>query len=163
MARKKAATPALTNPSFDDLVDAVDELASGGPPGRDFKYVRLDLPVKPMPAPRPKATRDGVLYHERAYLTWRGEVARYFSKLEPRIEDVRVAVVLELVLPPYKTVSTPFAKGDNDNYEKAIWDVITKKGHIWKDDIQVCLNITLKRFADEGEEPHAKAYIREWH
>jgi len=65
------------------------------------------------------------------------------------------------VLPPYKTVKTPWPKGDIDNYEKAIWDIITKGGHIWKDDVQVCLSSTNKRFTEGEEKPHAQVYIRE--
>jgi Holliday junction resolvase RusA-like endonuclease len=74
---------------------------------------------------------------------------------------LRCAIALDLVLPPYKTVKTPWPKGDIDNYEKAVWDIITKKKHIWKDDIQVCLSLTNKRFADDHETPHAAVYIRE--
>jgi Holliday junction resolvase RusA-like endonuclease len=88
-------------------------------------------------------------------------VSPHIPKLEPIITGLRCAIALDLVLPPYKTVKTPWPKGDIDNYEKAVWDIITKKKHIWKDDIQVCLSITGKRFTEDGEDPHAAVYIRE--
>jgi len=88
-------------------------------------------------------------------------VSPHIPALESRIHNRRCGVVLDLALPPYKTVSTPWPKGDNDNYEKAVWDIITKGGPIWKDDVQVCLNLTGKRFITDGEKPHAAVYIRE--
>lgn len=160
MARTKAPL-ALTNPSFEDLVDALNSLARyrGGEP---YRAVRFVLPVQPMPAPRPKFTHDGYAYSPKPYVTWRGNVAPHIPKLEPTITGVRCAVALGLVLPPYKTVATPWPKGDVDNFEKSVYDIVTKRGHIWKDDVQICLNITLKRFSEDGESPHAEVYIREW-
>jgi Holliday junction resolvase RusA-like endonuclease len=155
-----------TSPSFEALKAALNDLLfirrekSGPPPYRAVSFV---LPVQPMPAPRPKFTRDGYAYTGKAYVTWRGQVKPHIPALEPIITGLRVGIALDLVLPPYKTVKTPWPKGDIDNYEKAIWDIITKGGLIWKDDIQVCLSITGKRFArlDLDERPHAAVYIRE--
>jgi len=114
-----------------------------------------------MPAPRPKFTRDGYAYSDKRYVTWRGQVAKHIPKLEPIISGLPCAVALDLVLPPYKTVKTPWPKGDVDNFAKAVFDIITKKEHIWKDDMQINLTIVQKRFAVGNEVSHAAVYIRE--
>lgn len=150
---------ATMSPSFKGLVDGLNDLLDYG--DGVYRAVSFVLPVAPMPAPRPKFTRDGYAYSPKPYVTWRGQCRPHIPKLEPYIAGLRCAVALDLVLPPYKTVNTPWPKGDIDNYEKAVWDIITKGGHIWKDDVQVCLALTGKRFTINDERPHAQVYIRE--
>ncbi len=147
-----------TSPSFDLLRDAVNGMYASG---TGYRAVVFVLPVAPMPAPRPKFTRDGYAYSPKPYVTWRGQVGPHIPKLEPIISDVPCAVALDLVLPPYKTVKTPWPKGDVDNYAKAVFDIVTKKKHIWKDDVQVNLCVIQKRFCVGDETPHASVYIRE--
>jgi Holliday junction resolvase RusA-like endonuclease len=149
----------MTSPSFKELVDLLN--ASLDDDDRLYRAVSFVLPVAPMPAPRPKFTRDGYAYSPKAYVTWRGQCRPHIPALEPIISGIRCAIALDLVLPPYKTVKTPWPKGDIDNYEKSVWDIITKAGHIWKDDVQVCLSVTGKRFTVEDEKPHAEVYVRE--
>jgi len=148
----------MTSPSFEELVEALNHILEDD---GTYRAVSFILPVQPMPAPRPKFTRDGTLYTGKPYVTWRGRVAPHIPKLEPIIAGLRCAIALDLVLPPYKTVSTKWPKGDIDNYEKAVWDIVTRKKYIWKDDVQVCLSITGKRFTSSTEVPHAAVYIRE--
>lgn len=149
----------LQSPSFKELQRAVDGMLLGV--RGDYRALSFTLPVKPMPAPRACFTRDGFAYSPKVYVSWRGTCSKHLPSLEAIITDRRVAVVLDLVLPPYKTVNTPWAKGDIDNYEKALWDLVTRGGGIWKDDVQVCLALSSKRFHTVKEEPHTAVYIRE--
>lgn len=63
-------------------------------------------------------------------------------------------------MPPFKTVSRDFPRGDVDNYAKSVLDLITKREEIWHDDNQVVTLYTTKRLA-VNEEPHTFVYIRE--
>ena len=148
----------MTSPNFNELVEALDHMLEDD---GTYRAVSFILPVKPFPAPRPKHTRDGTMYTPKPYVSWRGQVSPHIPQLEPIIAGLRCAIALDLVLPPYKTVATKWPIGDIDNYEKAVWDIITRKKHIWKDDVQVCLSITGKRFCIDDEKPHAAVYIRE--
>lgn len=153
--RRTSSTPNL---SFECVVDSLNELFPGG---AEYRAVQFVLPVCPAPAPRPRFTRDGYAYSPKTYVTWRGQVKPHVPALRPVISDLPCALALDLVMPPYKTVNTPWPKGDIDNYAKAIFDIVTSKGCIWKDDIQVNVGLIRKRFCEDGEEPHAHVYIRE--
>ena len=69
---------------------------------------------------------------------------------EAKSADIMVA--LEVIIQRPKTTKRVRPGGDNDNYEKGIWDALTKAGW-WNDDEQVVENRTLKRWTREGETP----------
>ena len=125
-----------------------------------FRSVSWVNPHAPMPAPRAKLTRTGLMYYPKLYTVWRGDTMVHVPAMVPLL-DVPVAIALDHVCPPYKTVTTQWARGDIDNFAKAILDVITKSKRIWKDDMQVTFMIERKRFAIIGEKPHTAIYIRE--
>jgi Holliday junction resolvase RusA-like endonuclease len=58
-----------------------------------------------------------------------------------------------------------YPRGDNDNYEKAIWDAVTKNKAAWNDDDQIILNITHKRYTDNPSEAgfYLHIYIMDKH
>lgn len=117
------------------------------------------VPLSPMPAPRhrclcrgkfPTATMDP------KYRAWRAELlpllkeaARYEDFREVREAPVRI--ILEVIRTKPRTSKLAAPLGDNDQYEKGIWDGITETGKWWADDKQIVENLTTKRWAKEGE------------
>lgn len=153
MARKKrAATPRSFN-----LRDALNGILGKGTGYRSVSFV---FPFQPLPAPRPRFTRQGIAYFPKPYQLYKADAAIHVPELVPILETP-VAVSLDFVCPPYKTVSTPWPKSDIDNYAKTVLDVITKTGRIWKDDIQVVFSVERKCFTKGDETPHTAIYIRE--
>lgn len=70
-----------------------------------------------------------------------------------------VAVLTELVVKKPRTTKRSYPQGDNDNYEKAVWDSITRCKAVWDDDDQILLNVTVKRYTENNEEPHVRATV----
>ena len=113
----------------------------------------LWVPVKPVPASRPKVTRFGTHYSD-TYERFRRDAGLALEKhWRDQPQEGPLAVITEIVcLKPQRTYRV-FPRGDNDNFEKAAWDVITRAQAIWQDDDQIILNTTWKRYADKGEKP----------
>jgi Holliday junction resolvase RusA-like endonuclease len=97
------------------------------------------------------------MYPAPGYQTWLSETLPALEALKPRIPaDIRdrdVAIDIEVLVKRPKTTKRSRPRGDNDNYEKGVWDAMTKVGGWWFDDDQVVENRTRKRFTTEGEEP----------
>lgn len=62
--------------------------------------------------------------------------------LTPMKGPIQVETLLFVARP--KTTKKLWPKGDNDNYEKGVWDALN--GHAWEDDDQIVLNTTVKLF-----------------
>lgn len=112
----------------------------------------LALPVKPIPASRPRVSRWGT-YYGKNYTTFREEAAKALDAVKSNVFVGPLCVVTELVLSLPKTTCRLYPRGDNDNFEKGTWDAITKSAKVWEDDDQIVLNITHKRFTVKKEEP----------
>jgi len=70
-----------------------------------------------------------------------------------------VAVMTQFIIQKPKTTKRAYPRGDNDNYEKAIYDAITKCGCIWNDDDQILMNLSFKRFTNPNEKPRCEVHI----
>lgn len=122
--------------------------------------VSLWIPTRPTPASRPKVTRWKT-YYGKTYTAFRDAASAILEKhpgLEKPVEGA-VAIVSEFIQKPPKTITRKYPRGDNDNFEKAAWDAVTKAGRFWKDDDQVVLNVSHKRYAEEGEEEGVALHI----
>lgn len=73
--------------------------------------------------------------------------------------DGPLQVDVEFVCTKPKTTKRHWPRGDGDNYEKSLYDAITKAGY-WGDDDQIVEARWVKRFAKPGEEPHMHIQIR---
>jgi hypothetical protein len=65
-----------------------------------------------------------------------------------------VSVVVHSVARRPAHPAREYPRGDVDNYTKAALDIVTKSQLIWKDDTQVTLLLSTKRYAKPREEPH---------
>ena len=113
------------------------------------------LPHPPVPAARPRVSKWGT-YYPKTYRVWRLDTEASLARFERPVTTVRgpvYATVYSVCKRPKKlTVELP--RGDVDNFAKAVLDAVTRSGLVWKDDSQVKLLITAKRYAQDGEEPH---------
>jgi Holliday junction resolvase RusA-like endonuclease len=113
------------------------------------------LPLAPVPAARPRVSRWGT-YYPKTYRAWIAEAGALLAPLvagdAPTEEPVSVVVHSVARRPAHPAREYP--RGDVDNYTKAALDIITKSRLIWKDDTQVTILLSTKRYARPGEEPH---------
>lgn len=91
-------------------------------------------------------------YYAKGYKAWMANAAHLINEAKRPLSGP-LFVHTELVCERPKTTKRAYPRGDNDNFEKAVWDALTKK-RFWEDDDQIVQNFTSKRFALPGEEPH---------
>lgn len=105
--------------------------------------MRLVLPIRPMPASRPRVSTHGTYYPAR-YADWLGScalLARLARGSQPTLEGaVRVDVRFEpeqiVVDVGGSTGSRGKVRGDLDNHLKSVLDALTRAG-VWQDDRQI--------------------------
>lgn len=120
----------------------------------------LFVPVKPVPASRPRVAKWGTHY-TKTYEGWRKEAGEFLESFwQDQPFTGPVLVITEIVCPKAAKSFRMWPRGDTDNFEKAIWDSLTKAQAIWQDDDQIIANFTSKRYAERGETPgvHITAY-----
>lgn len=118
------------------------------------------LPLKPNATQRSRCACRGrypSVYTAPKYKEWRAEALPILKRLakerdHSEVRDFPVHITVEVISPRPKTTKLVAPQGDNDNYEKGIWDLITKSKGWWKDDRQITENRTIKRWAEDGEE-----------
>lgn len=119
----------------------------------------LDIPINPVPASRPRVGRWGVHYL-KTYATWMKQIACMLpTRDEPHFAEGPVAVLAEFILKRPQRLTRAYPRGDTDNYEKALYDALTKCGCIWKDDDQIVMALTFKRYAEPNEKPRIKVMV----
>jgi Holliday junction resolvase RusA-like endonuclease len=116
------------------------------------------LAVTPKAAARTNCTCRGrfpTVYTAPGYRAWLDEAIPLLKAEAPDLpEDVRkrdVHIEVEVVVAKPKTTKRLRPGGDSDNYEKGVWDAMTKVGAWWVDDEQIVHNVTWKRWAHPGE------------
>lgn len=118
------------------------------------------LAVAPKAAARTRATCRGKfaqVYTAPAYRAWLDEALPELKALAPslspevRSRDVRITIEVRVAKPKQTKRVRP--GGDSDNYEKGLWDAMTKVGAWWEDDEQIVENHTTKRWAAPDEQP----------
>lgn len=119
---------------------------------------RFFLAVPPKATARTRATcrgRFAQVYTDPGYRAWLDAAMPLLKEAAPDLaEDVKlldVSIDIEVAIPKPKTTKRLRPGGDNDNYEKGVWDAMTKVGAWWKDDVQIVDNHTWKRWAYPGE------------
>lgn len=119
--------------------------------------VTVRIPLQPVPASRPRVTRWGA-YYTKTYKTWIAAAMQLVNDAKAPLAGA-LHVTTEAVFERARTSKLEYPRADNDNLEKAAWDLLTKKGY-WHDDNQIVQNETTKRFALKGETPHTAVTIR---
>lgn len=104
--------------------------------------------VEPVPASRMRHTRNGGRgYYGKRYTAFRKRLAEILQDYEYPPLTGPLSVDTWLYMPYPKTVKRAYPRGDNDNYEKAVWDCLNEK--VWEDDEQIVSNFTLKAFSED--------------
>jgi Holliday junction resolvase RusA-like endonuclease len=109
----------------------------------------LDIPLDPVPCPRPRISKFGA-YYPAKYRKWKAQFAQVIRKAwrdEPINGVLSIGIEIVCKRPAKTKLSTP--RPDVDNYAKAVLDGCN--GIVWGDDTQVIhLRIT-KRWAPKSE------------
>lgn len=117
------------------------------------KTFNIFVPVKPVPASRPRVGRYGT-YFSKNYEDFRNECFRFLSKIKHNypIKDSEFKVEIEFICKKPMKPANNYPIADIDNFLKGPLDAITKVGMVWKDDVQIVHLIGRKRYQREGED-----------
>jgi len=118
------------------------------------------LPLAPVPAARPRISRWGT-YYPKTYSTWMKDAA---ALLAPHAANFAAweCPVFVMVTSSVKRPANPannMPHPDVDNYAKAALDAVQKCGFLIKDDKQVQVLLSSKRFTVGDEAPHSYIVI----
>ena len=118
---------------------------------------KVRLAINPVPASRPRVERWGVRYNE-PYKSFKEQAKELVAESWPEdVFDDACTVLLEIVKQKPKTTKLAFPKPDIDNFEKAVYDAMSKL--VFKDDSQIQMAVVGKRWTREGEEPHISVTV----
>lgn len=123
----------------------------------------LFIPVKPVPASRPRISRYGN-YYPKTYTDFRKETFKFLQQFQNKRKanpDAEYSVVLEIICKKPKEPSNDYPRGDVDNYAKSYLDSITYAQIAWGDDTQIVDLRVKKRYQKEGEDYGAKIKIKQ--
>lgn len=114
---------------------------------------KLFIPVKPVPASRPRVGRYGT-YFSKNYEDFRNECYKFLVKIKNQYKqkdcEYRVDITFVCKRPSKPANSYPI--GDVDNYLKGPLDALTKVGMFWHDDTQIVHLVGFKRYQKDGED-----------
>jgi Holliday junction resolvase RusA-like endonuclease len=109
--------------------------------------VRVNL--KPVPAARPRIPRYGKPYYPKTYKRWIDEATRDVPVYAGTPIDHPVRATVLFAIPRARTSKLIVPVGDGDNFEKSIYDLLTKKGYL-TDDKWITSGTWTKRFLPFG-------------
>lgn len=129
----------------------------------------FEIEGRPMPCPRPRATRQGRVYLPTEYTKRKKEIAIKIQ--EAMGERVRfkgpLSVSIFFLHPRIKSLQTKKApserqfkstRPDLDNLAKTILDACTE-AELWFDDSQVAQLVIVDMYAAKGEEAHTEVTL----
>ena len=111
--------------------------------------MKITIPLKPIPASRPRVTRWGV-YYSKTYKNWMAEAERIVPVWKDAPWCFPVQANTLIAVPRAKTSQLVVPVGDGDNFEKAVFDLLQKKGYL-EDDKWITSATWRKRFLPYGE------------
>lgn len=114
---------------------------------------RHRIPLEPVPASRPRVTRNGVVYYPKRYARFRRDAMALLPAYiyyeckhkSPFLGHIEITVGFYVRRP--KTTKLDYPKPDYDNYLKAL-DVMN--GIVWGDDCQIIVAHCRKAWAEPG-------------
>ena len=117
--------------------------------------MRIFVPIKPMPAPRPRVTRNGT-HNPTDYTIYKRAVGMIARRRFRRPEEGPVAMHIDFLFEVPKSWSKKrkaaakwhTSRPDIDNLQKGIKDALN--GIAYKDDSQVCQVTARKQYADRS-------------
>ena len=154
-AKKGIDTAAMVRRFVGDVVLMMREQSD------DVRVLRI--PVEPAPASRPKVGKYGV-YYSKAHQRFRVEAKPWCDAWDaetyPPIMEGPIAILVEVVCTKPRTGKLDAPRGDVDNFVKIPLDNMTQSGNFWKDDNQILILHTAKRYATAGEKAGVNIH---WH
>lgn len=127
--------------------------------GKDV--VEFFLEVEPSPASRPRVTRMGNVYYGKLYDQFRKDAKAALRSYTGSPIEGDIICLVEIIGTKPKTTKRGHPRGDCDNFVKGPLDAMTDVGSFWTDDDQItCLAVT-KRYAEEGETPGVRIFLKE--
>ena len=121
--------------------------------------LKLRVKTKPIAASRPRVPRFGKPYFPKTYKRWRDEADKLIAASDLLIDfPVRVEVVF--AIPRSRTSKLIVPMGDGDNFEKAIFDLLQRKGYLM-DDKYITSGSWVKRFLPFGKAGYTEVTIME--
>jgi Holliday junction resolvase RusA-like endonuclease len=117
-----------------------------------MKITNLFIPVKPVPASRPRVTRFGT-YFTKTYVDFRNECYHFLKPLAKKYpaNESMYAVDIDFIMRKPKCPSNYYPVSDLDNLEKGILDALVKCELFFNDDIQIIKLSARKRYQKENE------------
>ena len=120
---------------------------------------RVRVETKPIAASRPRIPRFGKPYFPKTYKRWRDEAEALVDASDLEI-DFPVSVEVVFAIPRARTSKLTVPMGDGDNFEKAIYDLLQRKGYL-SDDKWITSGRWRKRFLPFGKKGYTEVIIRE--
>ncbi len=115
-----------------------------------MKAITIRIPVKPVPASRPRIPRYGKPYFPKTYRKWRDDAKEVVPSSTLALA-VPIQVDVLFAIPRAKTSKLVIPWGDGDNFEKALYDLLTRLGYL-EDDKWITTGTWRKRFLPHGTE-----------
>ena len=110
-------------------------------------YCYIKLHLQPVPASRPRVTRWGT-YYLKTYQEWMDVAMASVPEAQFKFPG-QVKVHMTFGIQKARTSKLARPHGDIDNYEKGIYDILTKKGY-WLDDVEITKHTVQKIFVQKG-------------
>lgn len=110
----------------------------------------ITVPTKPVPASRPRVTKWGT-YYSKTYKMWMAIAEDLVPESSHAPVAVPVVADVLVAIPRSRTSKLVVPVGDGDNFEKAIYDLVQKKGYL-EDDKWITTGHWRKRFLPHGYE-----------
>ena len=93
--------------------------------------IEFDIPVIPMPAPRPRVTKTGIVYEAKPYKEYKAKVRAVAEKAMNGLNPITSCAWMQLDF-IRKMDATSLTYGDIDNLAKGVLDALN--GVVFKDD-----------------------------
>jgi len=121
--------------------------------------ITIVVPTKPIAASRPRIPRYGKPYFPKTYKKWRDDAERLVDASQLEL-DFPVHVEVLFAIPRARTSKLIVPMGDGDNFEKALYDMLQRKGYLM-DDKWITSGTWRKRFLPYGETGYTMVTITE--
>jgi Holliday junction resolvase RusA-like endonuclease len=119
----------------------------------------LRIELKPVPAARARIPRYGKPYYPKTYKAWINSAEKLVEQVTGALE-IPIRAESLFAIPRARTSQLIVPVGDGDNFEKAVFDLIQKKGFLM-DDKWIVTGLWRKRWLPVGAQGYTLITLRE--
>ena len=119
----------------------------------------IRIPLRPVAASRPRIPRYGKPYFPKTYKKWRDDADLVVPEFTGTPIEFPVAVTVMFAIPRARTSQLIVPVGDVDNFEKGLYDLLTRKLYLL-DDKWITSTECRKRFLPFGEDGYCTVTIK---